>query len=206
MSTENKFFSHGTLEKNVGWLIIATIVVVSIAGLVQIVPLFFQHSTTEPSPGVVPYTALRLAGRDIYQREGCVGCHSQQIRTLRSEVERYGPYSLAGESVYDHPFLWGSKRTGPDLWHQIHLNNPRDVVPESNMPAYPWLAKNSANADTIASHMVAMRRLGVPYTDEQIANAPKELEGKTELDALVAYLQGMGISRRYITVDEVVAK
>jgi cytochrome c oxidase cbb3-type subunit 2 len=215
MSSENKFFSHGTLEKNVGWLIVATILVVSIAGLVQIVPLFFQHTTTEPSPGVVTYTALRLAGRDIYQREGCLGCHSQQIRTLRSEVERYGPYSLAGESVYDHPFLWGSKRTGPDLarvggrysddWHRIHLRNPRDVVPESNMPGYPYLLTPAA-ADTISSHMTAMRRLGVPYTDEQIANAPKELEGKTEEDALIAYLQGLGVSRRYITVDEVVVK
>ena len=215
MSSENKFFSHGTLEKNVGWLIVATILVVSIAGLVQIVPLFFQHTTTEPSPGVVTYTALRLAGRDIYQREGCLGCHSQQIRTLRSEVERYGPYSLAGESVYDHPFLWGSKRTGPDLarvggrysddWHRIHLRNPRDVVPESNMPGYPYLLTPAA-ADTISSHMTAMRRLGVPYTDEQIANAPKELEAKTEEDALIAYLQGLGVSRRYITVDEVVVK
>jgi cytochrome c oxidase cbb3-type subunit 2 len=216
MSSENKFFSHGTLEKNVGWLIIATIIVVSIAGLVQIVPLFFQHTTTEPSPGVVPYTALRLAGRDIYQREGCVGCHSQQIRTLRSEVERYGPYSLAGESVFDRPFLWGSKRTGPDLarvgarysddWHRIHLRNPRDVVPESNMPGYPWLQKSAANASSIQSHMVAMRRLGVPYTDEMIAEAPKELEGKTEEDALIAYLQGLGVNRRYIMVDEVVVK
>ncbi|MEY4523604.1 MAG: hypothetical protein RIR27_680 [Pseudomonadota bacterium] len=216
MSSENKFFSHGTLEKNVGWLIIATIIVVSIAGLVQIVPLFFQHTTTEPSPGVTPYTALRLAGRDIYQREGCVGCHSQQIRTLRSEVERYGPYSLAGESVFDRPFLWGSKRTGPDLarvgarysddWHRIHLRNPRDVVPESNMPGYPWLQKSAADASSIQSHMVAMRRLGVPYTDEMIAEAPKELEGKTEEDALIAYLQGLGINRRYIMVDEVVVK
>ena len=215
MSQENKFFSHGTIEKNVGWLIICTIIAVSFAGLVQIIPLFFQHSTTEPSPGVVPYTALRLAGRDVYQREGCVNCHSQQIRTLRSEVERYGPYSLAGESVFDHPFLWGSKRTGPDLarvggrysddWHRIHLRNPRDVVPESNMPAYPYLQKPAA-ADTISSHMTAMRRLGVPYTDEQIANAPKELEGKTEEDALIAYLQGLGVNRRYIIVDEVVAK
>ena len=215
MSSENKFFSHGTLEKNVGGLLVATILVVSIAGFVQIVPLFFQHTTTEPSPGVVTYTALRLAGRDIYQREGCLGCHSQQIRTLRSEVERYGPYSLAGESVYDHPFLWGSKRTGPDLarvggrysddWHRIHLRNPRDVVPESNMPGYPYLLTPAA-ADTISSHMTAMRRLGVPYTDEQIANAPKELEGKTEEDALIAYLQGLGVSRRYITVDEVVVK
>ena len=216
MSSENKFFSHGTLEKNVAWLIIATIIVVSIAGLVQIVPLFFQHTTTEPSPGVTPYTALRLAGRDIYQREGCVGCHSQQIRTLRSEVERYGPYSLAGESVFDHPFLWGSKRTGPDLarvgarysddWHRIHLRNPRDVVPESNMPGYPWLQKSTADASSIQSHMVAMRRLGVPYTDEMIAEAPKELEGKTEEDALIAYLQGLGVNRRYIMVDEVIAK
>lgn len=216
MSSENKFFSHGTLEKNVGWLIIATIIVVSIAGLVQIVPLFFQHTTTEPSPGVEPYTALRLAGRDIYQREGCVGCHSQQIRTLRSEVERYGPYSLAGETVFDHPFLWGSKRTGPDLarvgarysddWHRIHLRNPRDVVPESNMPGYPWLQKNAANTSTIQAHMIAMTRLGVPYTEEMIANAPKELEGKTEEDALIAYLQGLGVNRRYIVVDEVVAK
>ena len=216
MSNENKFFSHGTLEKNVGWLIIATIIVVSIAGLVQIVPLFFQHTTTEPSPGVAPYTALRLAGRDIYQREGCVGCHSQQIRTLRSEVERYGPYSLAGESVFDRPFLWGSKRTGPDLarvgarysddWHRIHLRNPRDVVPESNMPRYPWLQKSAADTTSIQSHMVAMRRLGVPYTDEMIAEAPKELEGKTEEDALIAYLQGSGVNRRYIIVDEVIAK
>jgi len=216
MSNENKFFSHGTLEKNVGWLIIATIIVVSIAGLVQIVPLFFQHTTTEPSPGVAPYTALRLAGRDIYQREGCVGCHSQQIRTLRSEVERYGPYSLAGESVFDRPFLWGSKRTGPDLarvgarysddWHRIHLRNPRDVVPESNMPGYPWLQKSAADASSIQSHMVALRRLGVPYTDEMIAEAPKDLEGKTEEDALIAYLQGLGVNRRYIMVNEVVAK
>jgi cytochrome c oxidase cbb3-type subunit 2 len=216
MSNENKFFSHGMLEKNVGWLIIATIIVVSIAGLVQIVPLFFQHTTTEPSPGVAPYTALRLAGRDIYQREGCVGCHSQQIRTLRSEVERYGPYSLAGESVFDRPFLWGSKRTGPDLarvgarysddWHRIHLRNPRDVVPESNMPGYPWLQKSAADASSIQSHMVAMRRLGVPYTDEMIAQAPKDLEGKTEEDALIAYLQGLGVNRRYIIVDEVAAK
>ena len=215
MSEQRRFFSHETLELNVGWLIIATIAAISVAGLVQIVPLFFQHSTTEPSPGITPYSALRLAGRDIYQREGCLGCHSQQIRTLRSEVERYGPYSLAGESVFDHPFLWGSKRTGPDLarvggrysddWHRIHLRNPRDVVPESNMPAYPYLQKPAA-ADTITSHMTAMRRLGVPYTDEEITNAPQELAGKTEEDALIAYLQGLGINRRYIIVDEVTAK
>ena len=215
MSEQRRFFSHETLERNVGWLIIATIAAISVAGLVQIVPLFFQHSTTEPSPGIAPYSALRLAGRDIYQREGCLGCHSQQIRTLRSEVERYGPYSLAGESVFDHPFLWGSKRTGPDLarvggrysddWHRIHLRNPRDVVPESNMPAYPYLQKPAA-ADTITSHMTAMRRLGVPYTDEEITYAPQELAGKTEEDALIAYLQGLGINRRYIIVDEVTAK
>ena len=215
MSEQRRFFSHETLERNVGWLIIATIAAISVAGLVQIVPLFFQHSTTEPSPGITPYSALRLAGRDIYQREGCLGCHSQQIRTLRSEVERYGPYSLAGESVFDRPFLWGSKRTGPDLarvggrysddWHRIHLRNPRDVVPESNMPAYPYLQKPAA-ADTIASHMIALSRLGVPYTDEQIANASAELEGKTEEDALIAYLQGLGINRRYIIVDEVFTK
>jgi cytochrome c oxidase cbb3-type subunit 2 len=212
MSEQRRFFSHETIERNVGWLILATIAAVSIAGLVQIIPLFFQHSTTEPSAGIVPYSALRLAGRDIYQREGCVGCHSQQIRTLRSEVERYGPYSVAGESVYDHPFLWGSKRTGPDLsrvggrysddWHRIHLNNPREVVPESNMPAYPWLEKKLTDASSIQAHLKALRRLGVPYTDEQIENSPKELEGKTELDALVAYLQELGIHRRYLTLDE----
>ena len=202
MSKPYKFFSHETFERNIGWLIIATIVVVSIAGLVQIVPLFFQHSTTQPSPGVVPFPALSLAGRDIYQREGCVGCHSQQIRTLRSETERYGPYSLAGESVYDHPFLWGSKRTGPDLarvggrysdeWHRIHFRNPRDVVPESNMPAYPWLLKNAVDADAMPAHMKALRAVGVPYTDEQISKSVAELQGKTEVDAVIAYLQVLG--------------
>ena len=200
------FFSHATLEKNTGWLIIATIFAVAIAGLVQIIPLFFQHSTTTPAPGVTPLSALRLAGRDIYQREGCLGCHSQHIRTLRSEVERYGPYSIAGESVYEHPFLWGSKRTGPDLarvgerysddWHRIHLRNPRDVVPESNMPAYPWLQNAALNTQTIAAHMTALRRLGVPYSDAQIANAASELKGKTEEDALVAYLQSLGTQRK----------
>ena len=208
MSDNKKFFSHNTLESNAGWLIVMTIFVVAIAGLVQIVPLFFQHSTTKPAEGVTPYSALRLAGRDVYQREGCLGCHSQHVRTLRSETERYGPYSVAGESVYDHPFMWGSKRTGPDLarvgqrysddWHRIHLRNPRDVVPESNMPGYPWLQKNAADASSIQSHMVAMTRLGVPYTEEMIANAPKELEGKTEEDALIAYLQGLGTNRRAV--------
>ena len=191
MSNEKKkFFSHATVETNVGLLMICTFIVIAMAGLVQIVPLFFQHSTTTPTEGVTPYEPLRLIGRDIYIREGCVGCHSQQIRMLESEVRRYGPYSLAGESVYDHPFLWGSKRTGPDLarvgerytdeWHRIHLRNPRDVVRESNMPAYPWLERN----------------LGVPYTDEQIAEAPEALKGKTEEDAVVAYLQGLGVQGR----------
>ncbi|NDB09691.1 MAG: cytochrome-c oxidase, cbb3-type subunit II, partial [Burkholderiaceae bacterium] len=199
MSDQHKFFSHATLEKNVGWLIITTILVVSVAGLVQIVPLFFQHSTTEPSPGIKPFTALQLAGRDIYQREGCVGCHSQQIRTLRSETERYGPYSVAGESVFDHPFLWGSKRTGPDLarvggrysddWQRIHLRNPRDVVPESNMPAYPWLLKNTVDASAMPSHMAALRKVGVPYSDQDIAKSVEDVTGKTEMQALVAYLQ-----------------
>lgn len=209
MSDNKKFFSHNTLETNVGWLIVMTVFVVAIAGLVQIVPLFFQHSTTKPSEGITPYSALRLAGRDVYQREGCVGCHSQHIRTLRSETERYGPYSVAGESVFDRPFLWGSKRTGPDLarvggrysdnWHRIHLRNPRDVVPESNMPGYSWLAKAPAsNVGDISAHMRVLSRLGVPYTDEQIANGPKELEGKTEEDALIAYLQGLGTNRRAV--------
>lgn len=209
MSDNKKFFSHNTLESNAGWLIVMTIFVVAIAGLVQIVPLFFQHSTTKPAEGVTPYSALRLAGRDVYQREGCLGCHSQHIRTLRSETERYGPYSVAGESVYDHPFMWGSKRTGPDLarvgqrysddWHRIHLRNPRDVVPESNMPGYPWLQnKPASNVGDISAHMTALRRLGVPYTDEQIANGPKELEGKTEEDALIGYLQGLGTNLRAV--------
>lgn len=213
MTNKYKFFSHATLERNVGWLIITTIFVVAIAGLVQIVPLFFQHSTTQAAEGVTPYSALRLAGRDVYQREGCVGCHSQHIRTLRSETERYGPYSTAGESVYDHPFLWGSKRTGPDLarvgerysddWHRTHLRNPRDVVPESNMPSYPWLQFNAAsNVGDIKAHMTALSRLGVPYTEEQIANGREELKGKTEEDALIAYLQGLGTNRRAVEITK----
>ncbi|MFW7345558.1 MAG: cytochrome-c oxidase, cbb3-type subunit II [Pigmentiphaga sp.] len=205
-SKRASFFSHKTLEKNVGWLILATIAVVSIAGLVQIVPLFFQHSTTTPVQGVEPYTALRLAGRDVYIREGCVGCHSQQVRTLAAEVQRYGHYSEAGEGVYDRPFLWGSKRTGPDLarvggrysddWHRVHLNNPRDVVPESNMPAYPWLRQTPVASGQVEAGMRALRTLGVPYTDEQVANAAAELAGKTEEDALVAYLQGLGLAMK----------
>lgn len=209
MSDQNqKFFSHATLESNVGILIVLSFLVVTFAGLAQIVPLFFQHSTTEPYPGVKPLTALQFAGRDVYLREGCYVCHSQMIRTLRSETERYGPYSVAGESVYDHPFQWGSKRTGPDLarvggrysddWHRIHLRQPRDVVPESNMPAYTWLKDKMADASTISAHMNAVRIAGVPYTDADIANAPKELEGKTEEDALLAYLQNLGTARRAV--------
>ena len=200
------FFSHATLEKNIGLMIICSILVVMFAGLVQIVPLFFQHSTTKPTAGVEPYDAVRLMGRDLYIREGCVGCHSQQIRMLRAEVQRYGPYSVAGESVFDHPFLWGSKRTGPDLarigerysddWHRIHLRNPRAVVPESNMPGYPWLAVNPLQSDDIGDRMRALRALGVPYTDAQISAAPAALKGKTEEDALIAYLQGLGTGVR----------
>ncbi len=207
MAQENHgFFSHQTLEKNIGWMIVCSILVVLFAGLVQIVPLFFQHSTTKPAAGVEPYDALRLMGRDLYIREGCVGCHSQQIRMLRAEVQRYGPYSLASESVYERPFLWGSKRTGPDLtrvgerysdeWHRIHLRNPRAVVPESNMPGYPWLAQQPVKSDDIGDRMRALRTLGVPYTDAQIAAAAQALQGKTEEDAVVAYLQGLGTGAR----------
>jgi cytochrome c oxidase cbb3-type subunit 2 len=203
---KNTFFSHETLEKNIGLMIVCSILVVLFAGLVQIVPLFFQHSTTKAAPGVEPYDALRLIGRDLYIREGCVGCHSQQVRMLRAEVQRYGSYSVAGESVFDHPFLWGSKRTGPDLarvgerysdeWHRIHLRNPRNVVPESNMPGYPWLAQNTVQGSDIADRMRALRTLGVPYTDAQIAAAPEALKGKTEEDAVIAYLQGLGTGVR----------
>jgi len=191
------------IERNTGWLIILVILVVSVGGLVEIVPLFFQKSTTEPVKGLKPYTALQLTGRDVYVREGCSNCHSQMIRPFRAETERYGPYSVAGEFVYDHPFQWGSKRTGPDLarvggrysddWHRVHLNQPRDVVPESNMPGYPWLAKTPANAEDIAAKMRALRIVGVPYTDDQIKAAPGELKDRTEEDALVAYLQNLGI-------------
>jgi cytochrome c oxidase cbb3-type subunit 2 len=193
---------HDKIESNIGVMIILIILVVSVGGLVQIVPLFFQHSTTEAVAGLEPYSPLRLTGRDIYVREGCYVCHSQMIRPFRAETERYGHYSVAGEFVYDHPFQWGSKRTGPDLarvggrysdeWHRVHLHNPRDVVPESIMPGYPWLEKNAADASTIKKKMEVMRLLGSPYTDAEIENAPKALEGKTEMDALVAYLQGLG--------------
>ncbi len=196
-------FTHDQIERKPLLLILLVIMVVSIGGLVEIVPLFFQKSTTEPVAGLTPYSPLRLAGRDVYVREGCYNCHSQMIRPFRAETERYGHYLVAGEFVYDRPFQWGSKRTGPDLarvggrysddWHRAHLNNPRDLVPESNMPAYPWLAKPNLDPEKIVLHLKALKRLGDPYSDEQIANAPKELAGKTELDALVAYLQGMGI-------------
>jgi cytochrome c oxidase cbb3-type subunit 2 len=193
---------HEWLEKNMGWLIILIVLVVSVGGLVEIVPLFFQRSTTEPVQGLKPYSALQLAGRDIYQREGCYNCHSQMVRPFRAETERYGHYSVAGEYVYDHPFQWGSKRTGPDLhrvggrysddWHRLHLIQPRDVVPESNMPAYPWLASTPADDSAIDKKMRALRVVGVPYTDEEIAKAKDQLKGKTEMDALIAYLQGLG--------------
>ncbi len=195
-------FTHEKIEKSNTLLIVLVILVVAIGGLVEIVPLYFQRSTTEAVAGLKPYSPLRLVGRDVYIREGCYNCHSQMIRPFRAETERYGHYSVAGEFVYDHPFQWGSKRTGPDLarvggrysddWHRIHFQNPRDVVPESIMPAYPWLAATPAAADDIESRMRALRRVGVPYSDEEIAGGRKALEGKTELDAMIAYLQGLG--------------
>ncbi|MGG7606158.1 cytochrome-c oxidase, cbb3-type subunit II [Massilia sp. BKSP1R2A-1] len=195
-------FSHEWIEKNPWLLIGLVLLVISFGGLVEIVPLFFQKSTTEPVAGLKPYSPLRLAGRDVYIREGCYNCHSQMIRPFRAETERYGHYSVAGEFVYDHPFQWGSKRTGPDLarvggrysdeWHRTHLDNPRDVVPESNMPSYPWLAGAKLNPREIIPKMRAMRTLGVPYSEEEIQAGPAELEGKTEQDALIAYLQGLG--------------
>ena len=201
-------FTHELIEKHVGWLVVLTILVVAVGGLVEIVPLYFQKSTTEPVAGVKPYPPLELAGRDIYIREGCFNCHSQMIRPFRAETERYGHYSVAGESVYDHPFQWGSKRTGPDLarvgarysdeWHRVHLANPRDVVPESNMPAYPWLAKTSLVPEQIAPKMKALRRVGVPYTDDEIARASEQLKGKTEEDAVIAYLQHLGLALRNV--------
>ena len=197
-------FRHDVIEKRPALLIVLVLIVVAIGGLVEIAPLFFQKSTTQPVAGMQPYTALQLAGRDMYIREGCVGCHSQMIRPFRAETERYGHYSVAGESVYDRPFLWGSKRTGPDLarvgarysdeWHRVHLINPRDVVPESVMPAYPWLEGTPAVMPDIQARMKTMRTMGVPYTDEQIAKAPEELTGKTEMEAMIAYLQSLGLA------------
>ncbi|MGQ9685333.1 MAG: cytochrome-c oxidase, cbb3-type subunit II [Thiobacillaceae bacterium] len=196
-------FTHKLLERNIGLLAVLSFVVVSIGGLVQIVPLFFQKSTTEPVPALKPYTALQLVGRDVYIREGCNTCHSQMVRPFRAETERYGHFSVAGEFVYDRPFLWGSKRTGPDLhrvggrysdtWHYVHLMNPRDVVPESNMPAYPWLADKPADDGTIQKRMRVLKDwAGHPYTEEEIAEAPAMLKGKTEMDAIIAYLQVLG--------------
>jgi cytochrome c oxidase cbb3-type subunit 2 len=197
-------FSHESIETNTTWLVVLVILVVSIGGLVEIVPLFFQKSTTEALPGMQPYTALQLEGRDIYIREGCVGCHSQMIRPFRAETERYGHFSVAAESVWDHPFLWGSKRTGPDLarvgtrysddWHRAHLNNPRDVVPESNMPAYPFLAEAKLDGRDTPAKMRALRTVGVPYTDADIQAASAAVAGKTEQEALIAYLQGLGLA------------
>jgi cytochrome c oxidase cbb3-type subunit 2 len=205
MSDNNsKGFSHARVETNNFLMIVLILISVAIGGLVEIVPLFFQKSTTEPVTGVKPYTALQLAGRDIYVREGCYNCHSQMIRPFRAETLRYGHYSVAGESVYDHPFQWGSKRTGPDLarvggkysdeWHRVHLNNPRDLVPESNMPEYPWLNKNMVNAAEMPAHMKALRTVGVPYSDEEIAKATEDVTGKSEMDAVISYLQVLGLA------------
>ena len=201
-------FSHETLEKNIGWMALLVVLVVAVGGLVEIVPLFFQKSLTEPVAGLKPYTALQLAGRDIYQREGCYNCHSQMIRPFRAETERYGHYSVAGEFVYDHPFQWGSKRTGPDLhrvggryndeWHRLHLRQPRDLVPESNMPAYPWLATTMLDPSESAPHMRALSHVGVPYTKEEIDKAADEVKGKTEEDAMVAYLQVLGTALKNV--------
>ena len=202
--SKSTWLSHERVETNNFLMIVLILIVLSVGGLVEIVPLFFQKSTTEPIKGVEPHTPLQLAGRDIYVREGCYNCHSQMIRPFRSETLRYGHYSVAGESVYDRPFQWGSKRTGPDLarvggkyndeWHRIHLTNPRDLVPESNMPAYPWLEKTPVDAESLPAHMRALRTAGVPYTEAQIASAQDEVKGKTEMDAAIAYLQMLGLA------------
>ena len=200
--------SHEKVELNIGLMAVLIVVVILVGGIVEIVPLFFMKQTTEPVDGMKPYTALQLEGRDIYIREGCNNCHSQMVRPFRAETERYGHYSVAGEFVWEHPFLWGSKRTGPDLarvggrysddWHRVHLINPRDVVPESNMPGYPWLAENTLSGEYTADKMKTLRILGVPYTDDAIGEAQQSVQGRTELDALVAYLQVLGtvISQR----------
>ncbi|WP_455555541.1 cytochrome-c oxidase, cbb3-type subunit II [Comamonas sp.] len=205
MSVNNKAskgFTHEKVETSNFLMIVLILLVIAVGGLVEIVPLFFQKSTTQAVQGVEPYQPLQLMGRDVYIREGCYNCHSQMIRPFRAETMRYGHYSVAGEFVYDHPFQWGSKRTGPDLhrvggkysdeWHRIHLNNPRDVVPESNMPEYPWLEKNMVDHTVVAQRMDALRKLGVPYTEEQIAGAADQVKGKTEMEAVIAYLQGLG--------------
>jgi len=202
LNKENSGFSHETIETNSFLMIILILVTVAFGGIVEIIPLFYQKSTTEPIKGLQPYTAVQLMGRDVYIREGCYNCHSQMIRPFRAETLRYGHYSVAGESVYDHPFQWGSKRTGPDLarvggrysdeWHRVHLNNPRDVVPESIMPAYPWLEKTEVDATVVAQRMKALRIVGVPYSDEDIKGASDAVKGKTELEALISYLQVLG--------------
>jgi cytochrome c oxidase cbb3-type subunit 2 len=202
MANQHTPSGHERIETSNFLMIVLILVTVAIGGLVEIVPLFFQRSTTQPVEGLKPYTALQVAGRDVYLREGCYNCHSQMVRPFRAETLRYGHYSTAGEFVYDHPFQWGSKRTGPDLqrvggrysdeWHRIHLLNPRDLVPESNMPAYPWLGKQTVDASAMAAHLTALRRVGVPYTDDEIAGAAEAVKGRTELDALVAYLQVLG--------------
>jgi cytochrome c oxidase cbb3-type subunit 2 len=199
-------FSHEKIETNNFLMIVLILLVVLVGGIVEIVPLYFQKSTTEAAPGIKPYTALQLAGRDVYIREGCYNCHSQMIRPFVAETLRYGHYSTAGEFVYDHPFQWGSKRTGPDLhrvggkysdeWHRIHLNNPRDLVPESNMPAYPWLATAAVDPADMAPKFRALRRVGVPYSDDEIAKAGDDVKGKTEIEALVAYLQVLGTTMK----------
>ena len=200
--------THDMIEKNIGWMVLLVVLVVSVGGIVEIVPLFFQRSTTEPVAGLKPYTALQLTGRDIYIREGCYNCHSQMIRPFRAETERYGHYSVAGEFVYDHPFQWGSKRTGPDLhrvggrysdeWHRLHLRNPRDLVPESNMPDYSWLQQGRLDPADIAPKMRALTRVGVPYTQEEIDKGGEALKGKTEEDALIAYLQVLGTALKNV--------
>lgn len=192
------------VEEKVGFLIVFTLVIISFGLLIEVVPLFFSKEVITAAKGVKPYNALQVAGRDVYVREGCYNCHSQMIRPFRAETERYGHYSVAGESVYDHPFQWGSKRTGPDLarvggrysdeWHRIHLINPREVVPESNMPAFPWLARKKVDPDVVVRNMKALRAVGTPYTDEELAKAPEELKNKSELDAVIAYLQGLGLA------------
>ena len=202
INKENSGFSHETIETNSFLMIILILVTVAFGGIVEIIPLFYQKSTTEPIKGLQPYTAMQLMGRDVYIREGCYNCHSQMIRPFRAETLRYGHYSVAGESVYDHPFQWGSKRTGPDLarvggrysdeWHRVHLNNPRDVVSESIMPAYSWLEKTEVDSTVVAQRMKALRIVGVPYSDEDIKGASDAVKGKTELDALISYLQVLG--------------
>ncbi len=198
--------NHDLIERRIGLMGVLVAIVISIGGLVEIVPLYASGIVTQPAPGVKPYPALEVAGRDIYLREGCYNCHSQMVRPLRAETERYGHYSVAGESVYDHPFQFGSKRTGPDLarvggrysdeWHRIHLTNPRDLVPESNMPGYPWLQQTALDGNTVAAHMRALHRVGVPYTEAEMTAAPADVAGKTEQDALIAYLQGLGIAAK----------